>query len=125
MKNPGLIKSFNAEGAIQGRRIVKFGTDDGQATQATAETDILFGVSEIIDADDGDRVDIVLTGIPEVEYGGNVSRGDQLTAGADGKAVKAAPAAGVNNRIVGTAMVDGVAGDYGSVLLGPGQVQGA
>jgi hypothetical protein len=35
------------------------------------------------------------------------------------------PATGVNNRVIGIAMVSGVSGDLGSVLIAPGSLQGA
>lgn len=124
MSNPGFTKTRVAEGAIAARRIVKYGSADGLVAQASAATDAFMGVSERLSAADGERIDIVCTGMPEVEYGGNVTRGDWLTADADGKAVKANPAAGANNEVIGRADVSGVAGDYGRVLLAPGRIQG-
>lgn len=125
MNNPGLIKAFDATAAIAKYRIVKHGSNDGEAVQAAAATDALLGVANSLGAASGERVDITLTGACTVEYGGTVTRGALLTSDADGKAVAAAPAAGVNNRTIGIAMVSGVSGDYGSVLLGPSQIQGA
>lgn len=124
MSNPGLTKTRIAEGSIAARRIVKYGSDENLVAQAAAAADALMGVSERLPAGDGERVDIILTGLAEVEYGGNVTRGDPVTADGSGKAVAAAPAAGVNNRIIGFADVSGVAGDYGRVLLAPGRIQG-
>ena len=43
---------------------------------------------------------------------------------ANGKAVKANPAAGVNAHIGGWAEISGVAGDYGLVNIAPGRIQG-
>lgn len=123
MSNPELIKSYKAGGAISKHRIVKLSADD-TVVQAAAATDALHGVLGEIAAASGDRVDVVLTGIAEVEYGGNVTRGALLTADADGKAVSADPAAGVNNRIIGQAMESGVAGDIGSVLISHSSMQG-
>lgn len=125
MNNPTLIKNLIAEAAIAKRRIVKFGADADHALQGAAVTDLLIGVSTEIDAALGERVDVVLDGIAEVEFGGNVTRGNKLTSDADGKAVVAAPAAGVNNQIIGIAMVDGVLGDIGSVHLKQSVMQGA
>ncbi|MEC4750044.1 capsid cement protein [Methylomicrobium sp. Wu6] len=125
MRNEGLIKNFTAQGAISAYRIAKFGSADGTVVAAAAVSDLLLGVATRVPADaSGDRVDIVLNGIAEVEYGGNVTRGAKLTADASGKAVAAAPAAGTNNQIIGIAMVSGVSGDIGSVLIIPSVLQG-
>lgn len=124
LSDPTLIKNYKAGGAITKFRIVKHSAD-GTVVQAAAATDALLGVLGEIDAASADHVDVVLTGIAEVEYGGNVTRGALLTADADGKAVAAAPAAGANNRIIGEAMESGVSGDIGSVLIAHSSMQGA
>ena len=122
--NPTLTKNYVAEAAITKYRIVQFGTADGQVIPATGVTSTMFGVCAELDAAIGERVDIHEGGIPEVEYGGNVTRGDPLTSDANGRAVTAAPAAGVNNRTIGFAQVSGVLGDIGSVKLFPSRIQG-
>jgi hypothetical protein len=125
MRNEGLIKNFTAQGAIPAYRIAKFGSADGTVVAAAAVSDLLLGVSTRVPADAaGDRVDIVLSGIAEVEYGGNVTRGAKLTANASGAAVAAAPSAGANNQIIGIAMVSGVAGDIGAVMISQSVLQG-
>lgn len=124
MSNANLVKNFVAEAAIGKYRIVKFGTADGQVVQGAAAADLLVGVSTDIAAAINERCDVIVDGQADVEYGGAVTRGALLTSDATGKAVAAAPAAGVNNRIIGIAMVSGVAGDIGSVLVSPGSVQG-
>ena len=43
---------------------------------------------------------------------------------ANGRAVAAAPATGVNAQIIGIAEVSGVSGDIGKVFIAPGAVQG-
>lgn len=124
MANPTLIKQGVAEGAIPAYRIVKpGGTDTGYAL-ATAAADALCGVSESVPATSGERLDVVKTGIADVEFGGQVSRGQPVTSDASGKAVAAAPAAGSNVRIIGFAEASAVAGDISPVLLAPGVVQG-
>lgn len=123
--NPGLIKNYDAGAAIAKYRIVKFGTSDYTVIQAAAATDLLIGVSNLLGADSGDRVDVVKSGIAQVEYGGNVTRGALLTADADGKAVAAAPAAGANASVIGYAEVSGVSGDIGAVFIAPGSLQTA
>lgn len=124
MANPGLIKTFTAEAAVAAYRIVKHGASDTAVVQAAASTDSLLGVSVAVPGDLGKRVDIVLSDTVEVEYGGTVTRGDWLTSDANGKAVTAAPAAGVNANVIGRAMASGVVGDIGLVLLAPGRIQG-
>ncbi|MCC7167815.1 MAG: DUF2190 family protein [Rhodospirillales bacterium] len=119
-----LTRNYTASGAIAARRIVKM-TAVSTVAQAGAATDKLLGVSAELPAADGQRLDVHTHGIVEVDFGGNVSFGDQLTSDANGKAVVAQPAAGVNNRIVGFAEIDGASGDIGLVRLAPGFMQGA
>lgn len=123
--NPTLIKSRSAEAVIAPFRIVKHGAADHGVVQGAAATDFLCGVSGALGADAaGDRIDINVKGIVDVEYGGIVTRGKPLTSDADGKAVEAAPVAGSNVRLIGFADVSGVAGDIGGVDIAPGVMQG-
>lgn len=125
MRNPGLIKNHTADGAVGAYRIVKHGAADGNVAQAAASTDKLIGVNgRLAAAVAGDRVDIARGGIEEVEFGGAVVRGDPLTSDASGRAVAAAPGAGVNAYIIGFAEVSGVLSDIGSVMIAPGRIQG-
>lgn len=126
MNNPDLIKAFKAGAVIEPYRIIKFDSDDDHVIQAAAVGDGLIGVSGKLKAEAAEDVtDITLTGVAKVEYGGSVTRGGLLTTDANGKAVAAAPASGVNNSVIGRAMVSGADGDIGSVLLMPSQIQGA
>lgn len=122
--NPTFTKNYTAGAAIAKRRFVKIGAADGAILQAAAATDPIIGASTDIDAASGDRVDAHLAGIVEVEAGGNITRGVQVTADADGKAVAAAPASGVNNFVAGRAMVSAAAGDIIPVLLAIAEIQG-
>lgn len=122
--NPTLTKNYIAEGALNPFRIMARGTADGQVVQASAATDTLFGTTGELGAADTERVDVHQGGQPEVEYGGNVSAGDPLTADAVGRAVTAAPGAGANVRIVGFAAVDAVLGDIGPYDHAPSVMQG-
>lgn len=125
MGNPTLIKEGTAEGAITKYRIVKFGTSDGGYLLAAAAADFLAGVySENFDVVSGERLGVVKQGIADVEFGGNVTRGQPLTADASGRAIAAAPAAGSNVRLIGFAEVSGVVGDIGQVWVEPGLMQG-
>lgn len=121
-----LVENFNAGAVIAPYRFVKPGAADGAVIQTAAVGDAIMGVSDSLGAAAaGDRVDIHTVGVAEVELGGTVTRGGWLTSDADGKAVAAAPAAGVNNSVGGRARVSGVAGDIIDVQLAPGQIQGA
>ena len=92
MANPVFIKAMNAEAAIAAFRIVKIGAADGGVIQGAAAADVLLGVSdELGQATAADRVDVILTGIADVLYGGTVARGARLTSDATGRAVAAAP----------------------------------
>lgn len=124
MRNPGFIVNYTAEGALAKNRIVCFGATDGTVKQATAATDGMIGVTEGFAYAAGERADIVRSGFADVEYGGTVTRGQPLTADAQGRAIAAAPSAGTNNRIIGYAEVSGVVGDIGSVFIGAEQIQG-
>ncbi|RJP20724.1 MAG: DUF2190 domain-containing protein [Deltaproteobacteria bacterium] len=124
MHNPLLTKSLVAGAAVAAYRIVKQ-SDDNTVVQGAAATDKLMGISDNLGAANGARCEVHLAGPVEVEYGGNVAVGDPLTSDANGKAVVAAPAVGVNNRIIGFAVVAGAASDIGSCNIAPGVMQGA
>jgi len=125
MNEFGLIKNMTASAAILPRRIVKFTATEGEVAEAAANTDLLLGVTGPRGAAAiGDRVDVYLDGIRDVEFGGVVTQGDFVTSDASGKAIAAAPAAGVNEVVIGRAMVSAVAGDIGSILIQPGRIQG-
>jgi len=125
MRNQGLIKTFNTGAAIPRNRIVQFGADERTVILSAAAGNSHIGVTDNIAAPaTGDVVDVVLSGVATVEYGGSVTRGALLTADSVGRAIAAAAAAGTNVRIVGVAMVDGASGDLGAVMLSPGSFQG-
>jgi len=122
--NPKLIKTYNAEGAINPYTIVKFGANDLGVIAAAAATDKLIGVTRELGSNSGEPVDVIHDGITYIKLGGTVARGDFLTSDASGQAVVAAPAAGSNNRIIGFARQSGVVGDVVDVVLEPGSLQG-
>ena len=124
MPNPGLIKSYNAESAINPYTIVKFGANDLGVVSAAAATDKLVGVSREFGTASGEPVDVIHDGITYVKLGGTVARGDFLTSDATGQAITAAPGVGVNNRIIGYARQSGVVGDVIDVVIEPGSIQG-
>lgn len=123
-RNPELFLSFTAGGAIASNRFVKFGANDRAMLQSAAATDAIIGISDLAAAAN-ETVDVCMSGIFPVVYGGTVTRGDLLTSDSTGRAITAAPSAGVNHRIGGVAMVSGVVGDLGSARLSPGSFQGA
>lgn len=125
MSNEGIVKTYISSAAIVKHRIVKHGSGDRIATQASAATDLLIGVADLLGADGASvPVDVIRSGVALVEFGGTVTRGQKLTADADGKAIVAAPAVGVNAQIIGIAEVSGAAGDIGKVFIALGVMQG-
>ena len=123
--NPLLIKSFAAGAATSPFRIVKFGADDRHVIQATAATDGLLGVTNELPANAAEQLaDVILQGIAEVELGGTVALTDKVTADSVGRGVAAAPATGVNNRVIGLPLIAGVSGDIIPVLLAQSVLQG-
>ena len=126
MANIGLTKNYTAEAAILANRIVKAGAADYAVLQAAGATaaDKSIGISTEIDSAIGERVDVVHEGIAELKLGGTVARGDPLTSDATGRGVAAAPGAGVNNRVIGFALISGVVDDLIPVLINPHMMQG-
>ncbi|WP_263418678.1 capsid cement protein [Terriglobus albidus] len=105
-------------------RIVKPGTNNGEAVLASAATDKIVGVSDNLDVVSGDRYDVVVAGYAPVTYGGTIAAGDPLTSDANGAAVTAAPAVGSNVRLIGFAHFAGVAGDVWPIQVAPSVMQG-
>ena len=121
---PGMAKNFKAEAAVTKPRFVNFGAADTRVVLGAASTDAIIGVSSEVDAAINGPCDVFFSGMPEIEYGGNVTRGDWLTSDATGRAVAAAPGAGVNANVGGKAMVSGVVGDIGVIFIAPCRIQG-
>lgn len=119
-----LRKAAKCGTAIGAYLIVKPGADDATVVLATASTDALMGTNDELGRAIGENADIVKVGIAPVRFGGVVTRGDPLTSDANGRAITAAPAAGVNARIIGFAEVSAVADDIGPYLVSPGRIQG-
>lgn len=109
-KNQTLAHSFLAGGTITKGAIVKFDSDDDTVIVATAATDKLEGVA-LAAAASGERVEVQLAGIAEVELGGTVARGGDVTSGAAGVGVALAAAATIK-ACIGRAMASGVTGDF-------------
>lgn len=116
------IKGYAAGAAVAGKRFAKFSAAD-TIVQAAASTDLIVGITDL-GGGAGDMIDVTVLGPAKIVCGGAVTRGQKLTADADGKAVPAAPAAGVNAQTGAIAQSSGVAGDIIDVIVLPGAVQG-
>src|SRR5688572_5294451 len=112
MNNPALTKQLLPGAAIAAHRIVKFGAADAHCVQAAAAGDASIGVSDL-GAPLGGVCSFITNDIAVVEYGGTITRGAMLTSDADGKAVVST----AGQRVIGIAMISGVAGDLGSVKI--------
>jgi len=120
----GLIKNFTADGIIEKRRLVTFGSEEGHIAKAGVG-DVLLGSTAIRGAEKaGARVDVCLDLIREIEFGGAIAYGDPITSDAQGRAIKAAPAADSSVPIIGRAMEAGKLGTIGRVLFQPGILHG-
>lgn len=124
MAIPGCSRNYVSEAAIPKNRIVIFGTADGAVNLASAATQLFAGVSELGCTAAGDRLDVIKSGNPKVEYGGTVTRGQMLTADSVGRAIAAAPATGANVQIIGSAEISGVVGDIGELNISRSVMQG-
>lgn len=117
MHNPILTKSLRAKVDIGPRRLVTLSAD-GEVDLAVAGATVAVGVTDVLGAAAGGTIDVHLAGTAEILFGGNIARGADLTATADGKAVSTTTA---GHRVIGTALVSGVDGDIGVVLINPRQ----
>lgn len=115
MAMPTLKLNRTAEAAIAAYRIVTKGTTEKVDIQAAAVGNPLMGVNGAAAVVAGERFDCTVSGLAEVEYGGNVARGDKLTTDASGRAITTVVA---GDRKLGIAWEDGDLGTIGSVLLG-------
>lgn len=115
------VDTQTAEGAVARKRLVVHGTSAGQVKQAVDGSAPIIGVAFQIDYVDGGVCEIARDQAPEVEYGAAVSRGDRLTADAQGRAIPAA----AGQFYFGYAEKDGGVGDVGGVFVAPGQVEAA
>jgi len=121
----GLEKSVKCTAALATAYLIaKFGADDDTLSQATASTEEIVGVFQHTTSAVGDEVRVMLDGISRVVLGGTVARGNYLTSDANGKAVAAAPGAGVNAYVIGQALASGVAGDIIPVHIEKTRIQG-
>lgn len=119
-----LIKSFVADAAIRGNRIVAFHATKQAAIEGASNVAALIGVSTSTGAGAGGVVDAVQQGEAEVEAGGNLVRGNFVTSDGQGRAV-ALPApsgAAVTVRVIGQVQASAVEGDIVPIVVSPGLV---
>ena len=122
-----LFKTYIASGAIADRRAVRpHASNAGQVVQGAAVSDALFGiVNQPKGVASGERVDVTHVGETLAEAGAAIVAGALLTSDSVGRLVTAAPAAGVNNRIIAIALeAASAAGDLIRVNINPGSIQG-
>ncbi len=126
-RTTGLLqKGYTATTAIPRLTAMKFGAGAGTVVPATDGSAFIVGIQAEIDCAVDDRASATMVGnIEDCIFGGNVARGNPLTAGAGGKLVVAAPAAGANVFCIGFAEVSGVLNDIGTVIIAPFIMQGA
>lgn len=124
MANPGFTKAYIADTDIGPYLIVKAGSVDGNVALSTAVTDKLLGINDSVQVAAGQTADIIHEGSANCTAGGTIAAGDWLTADSSSRAVTAAPASGVNNQIIGKALISAVVGDVFPVLVQLGQNQG-
>ena len=110
-----LIKTKTAGAAIEAYRLLTHGAADNAVVPA-AVSSTFDGVSGHMATANGEKIDVALAGIAEVQLGGTVTRGSMLTSDANGKAVVAVP----TNTIWGVAQASGVANDVIPMLIAPG-----
>lgn len=108
-----MIKAYRAEAAIEGHRLITFGTEEGDVKMTAAKTDIVIGASNYIGSEADRTIDVDHGRRVEIQLAGTVARGDDLAAAADGKAAKAAS----GDKVVAVALNDGVENDIISVLM--------
>jgi len=118
-------KTFTAEGTINPYRIVKVGAAEGGVLEATAETEALLGVIGNVTVLIGESVEVIMMGVAKVHIDGTPAIGSFITAATGGKGAAAAPAAGVNNNVIGRILKTAADEEVCDVFLCPGTLQGA
>jgi hypothetical protein len=124
----GLIKNFTAAAAIKPRRVVAFATAEGQVEVAVSATAKPFvGVTGVVGAvAAGERIDVYLDGVRDLEAGAAFAQGVDLTVDNQGRVVAAAPAATATSRIIGQALgLSTAAGQLVPVRIAPGAISNA
>jgi hypothetical protein len=110
------FRSYKAEAAVIGYRILKYGSADLTCVQSTGPTDLNIGTSDSLDKATNEMVDCQVGDVGEVRLGGAVTRGQALTADANGKAVATTT---VGHRCIGFAEQSGVLDDVITYIRSP------
>lgn len=120
------IQSYKAGGTVNPRRFVKMGAADGYAIQATGSAATIIGISEqVLGASTSnlaaaeDTFDVIKNDQAYLELGDTVTRGQYLTADANGKGIPAVIVAGTPLYVGAYAEESGVVGDHILVTLMP------
>lgn len=109
--------------AVTERTLVKI-VGNKSIGPCTAATDVPIGVAEFAGAA-GSIVNVLTVGVVRVRAAAAIGAGSRITSNAAGLAVVAAPAAGVNNGILGIALEGAAAlNDEFDVLLAQTVMQG-
>ncbi|MCW5723450.1 MAG: hypothetical protein KIS81_00665 [Maricaulaceae bacterium] len=116
---PLLTAAAIAAAVIAGRRFVVHAETEGAAIQASSGDDPIWGVSNTQGAAEGAVCDVIEAGEAILELGGTVAAGDDLTADAAGKGVKADPDPGETVQAGARARQGGAAGDFIRVIVNP------
>jgi hypothetical protein len=117
-------KSAKCTAAVVANTIAMPGADDDTFSTATGVSDELIGLFQHDTSVAGAEVRVMLEGIAEIKLAGNVTRGNWLTSDSAGKGLAAAPAAGVNNNVIGKALASGVTDDVIPMLISRAKIQG-
>lgn len=119
--NPLMIKSYEAEAAVEGYRVVAFSdaAASSMVSTAAANTDPIIGTADAMGAGVGDMLDVHCGGLGSVKLGGTVTAGAPLTSDANGAAIVATASAGSIVRVFGYANEPGVDGDVISYTWAP------
>lgn len=120
----GFIKSRRTAVDLPGYVLAAFTSTRGQVTLATSGATPIAGVTDAPGGKAGSLVDLLLTEFAEVRAGGAIAPGDRITAGPDGRGVKAVKQAGATVHYVGFAQEPAVADDIIPVLIAPGAIDG-
>lgn len=105
----GLEKSVKCAAPIAAAYTIgKFGADDDTFAVASSRTDRMLGIFQYTTVNPGDEVRVMMDGISRLVLGTTVTRGQLLTADANGKGT---PVTSENDNAIGVALASGVSGD--------------
>lgn len=127
---PGLMDAAATQAAVSDGMVVVVGTADNTVTLPSG-ADPVSGVVGVVFRPDGTTaaigatVDYVMTGVYPLIAAGTIARGDRIAvANSSGGVKTAAPSAGTNTMILGTALESAVSGDRFAAALQISVMQG-